>query len=582
MNIKCKLTVATIFLMLFFVGYSPVFGSYAQIQDFSGDVSYLEADAEEWNNVQSELSLSAGDKIKSSKDSWAKLKFRAGHEIRLGPESYMEISSLGEETNIEFLNGELLSKVRELSSNEKYQITTPDSVVSVRGTEFLVNVDENLSETLVRVNVGDVEVEEIITGHKVTVQAGYFSRIKEGDPPTEPREISKLDETDEPQKADDPANEDEADEPEKEEKAEEVLESDILDAEEITEDPSDEIPDEEPKLDDAFTEISGELRNEIRAAVDEINVEVSEAQDIIDETRETDVSTGRSLRDRWGNLVRVEQHIMRPNSKTLQFINITKRDNYKYKGRMNTSDTGARMDSFETKIGFNLDIPEKISGWINFASDIEDSDKDFHPEFMELKLSNQTDQIRMVSDKWLGDDEGLEEPTLWFESGLHEGRWKADTDPPEEFCEGSPIGREPHEDRIELWGISPAFRLVHETSGQEIDDMRIGMEGALINNEGKIIGSSDLSDGNPFDLLKKIAFQASLTFRHAFEPGYILADKDVKENDGNRREALEGFNKASNFFENNFDNIMTPDIVYNIIEELARDIDFDEMESNDN
>ncbi len=571
---------AAVLLLFFFLGYSQASAyAYAEAGDYEGEVSLLPEDAEEWSAIESGLELSEGDKIQTGEDSRVELSFSIGHEIRLEAESLMEITGLGKSTGMELFIGELFSSVEKLEADGKYQVKTPHSIVSVRGTEFTVIVTEDPDETIVKVDEGEVEVEEIKNGEKVVVPAGYFSTIKEGAAPSAPRELSELGRREDVDDTDDMAKKDDDADKTDEEETDEVSEADIPDDEDIAEVFEEEVT-EDADLEDVVTEISRELRDEIRSAIDEINVEVGDAQDTIDEKRETDVSTGRSMKDRWGNLVRVEQHLMRPDSKTFQFVNITKRDNYKYRGRMGGDDTGSRMDTFQTKIGFNMDIPEKISGWINFISDLEDSDKDFHPEFLDLRLSNNSDEIRVFSDKWLGEDEGLEEPTVTFESGLYDGLWTVDTDPPDEFCEGSPIGQEPHEDSIQIWGISPKIRLEHDGDEGPIEDMRIGMEGWLIDNDGRVVGKRTLEDGNPFDLMNRIALQSSLTFRHAFEPDYILDGTDVEENDSNRQIALEGFNDARNFFEKNFDNILTPDIVYNVLEELASDIDFDSLEDD--
>ncbi len=554
----------------------------ARIISLKGEAVYLPEGGEDWEPAAVEQELSSGDTVRTLEESWVQLRFIGGHSSRLGPESSIQIDSIDDDILLDLIMGEVLSKVSELPEDGKFEISSPQAVTAVRGTSFSVSVNEQDDETLVRVFEGSVFTREPGTGEEVEVPAGMLSRVRRGTPPSEPEELSADEGDPDLAWADDP--DDDGEEPEDTEDPEdpETVEEPELAESDPEPDPE---PDAAPARPDVRQELRQTLRGEIRRAVSEIRTDVNASRDVVEKTRETDVSVGRTMRDFHGNLVRVEQHVIRPRSDTLQFVNITKRDNYRYRGRMEVEGTGARLDSFETRVSFSRDIPRRLSGWVNFLSDMSDTEiQDFHPTSMEIRISNQVDSINVRSDRWIEEDEELEEPTITFVSGKH-GTWQVDTDPPDSFQGGDGIDREPDEGRIAMWAISPRARL-HQPGNKNIlfngdSDVRIGIEGWLINNDGRVIGTNDLSSGNPFDTMKRVAFELSGTVRYGFDTDYILNDPNVENTAGNRDKALAGFNEASNFFDRNFDIVATPDFLYNALEEMARNIDFDALDSDD-
>ncbi len=555
MKIQKKFTAGLVLMLGFSCFPALSLASQAQITDLEGRVTMRESENAEWQDARLNAQLSIGYELKAGEKGRATIIFEAGHETRLENNSSIKINELDNQTNLELFKGKLHNKVKELSATETYQITTPQAICGVRGTEFIVTAAE---DTHIKVISGAVSFTEIETGQTTTVPAGKQSRIKKNQAPEKPYD------TEEPVD-NDTGEQTEATDPE-ETPAEELADASET---EVEAEPQQE------ELDLA----KQELRNEIRSAVIDIRAEVRESQNVIEHTREADSVTGRSLKDVHGNLVRVEQHLMRPDSKTLQFININKRDNYKYKGRMNVTPTGARLDSFESRVTFNRNIPEKISGWFDFVKDIDESDADFHPEIFKMTVNNQHDRIEMTS-KWNYTDENMDEPEVKIISAHkdYNGTWKIDSD----ADQGSAIGQPDDIDKAEMWAISPAMRVYDPDTSEEYW-IRNGIENWLINNDGNVFAFKDLEDGdiNPFDILKRIAFQTSYTVRHNYNEDHFMNEKDVDNTTENRRAALEGFNKADNFLYRNFDLVVTPDMALNVLEEMAKNIDVSKLDTDE-
>ncbi|MFH1414668.1 MAG: FecR family protein [Elusimicrobiota bacterium] len=547
---------------------AAVFADTATVSAIDGTVQYVKKGADDWQPAEIGTVLAVGDKIGCKDDSSAELSFENGHKAKLGSNSFMVIESMGDTTAINLFKGKILSKVRKLSRNENYTVKTPQSVCAVRGTEFAVNIGET---TQVIVYEGSVAATELETGAAVIIPAGKYTIIIRSQPPSEPDDIENLDQTGTGDGQDTAEGE-----------GEEEAEKD-------------------------------ELRQEMRDAVQEIAVEIDNARDVVENQKETDSSTGRTLRDVHGNLVRIEQYLLRPEPDTVQFINITKRNNYIYKGKMKVGSTGPRLDTIDFKAKFNMNMPEKISDWLGFFEDIDDQDLDFHPETIRIKLSNKIakankDEV-IISSEW---EENANDPdregdmgdmNIIFKSET-KGEWNVFAGEAEDFDAGDQrllikTGEEPSngmmwnsEDAVNMWVISPKLLLYKDLNNNgawdeaeaTIDNtlwVRMGSESWAINNDGNILDTDMFENGdmNPFEIVKNIAFESSILVRYSDEmedPGCILSQDydDELWTDSQKAdyqlEALQAFNSANNLFATNLDLVITPDFVIPIMEEIAK------------
>ncbi len=573
---KFKRVLITVLLMVFTAGISAL-AKTAQITAMEGDIQYVKSGSDEWQEASIGSELSNGDKLSSKDGAWAEISFKTGHTAKMGANSYMVINDIGKKTSMELFKGTLRSKVRKLSKKQAYEVKTPQSVCAVRGTEFAINVGES---TQVIVYEGSVLAQEIATGVTVIVPAGKYTIVIKNTPPSEPDDIENLDQT----QGGEGAGEGEEETAEEEGEEEEVAEE--------------EGAEEEEDLRETFRD---ELRQEMREAVQDIRVEIVDARDVVEEQKQADAMTGRTLKDIHGNIVRVEQYILRPKPDTIQLINIAKRSKYNYKGRMGVGAGGARLDSFELKAKFNLAMPEQISDWFDFFTDVADHDDDnyFYPESIEIKTSNQVDSIN-VTTQWDAVEEEMTDPVVKLKSGK-DGEWLVDTKSyDEEDCSLELTDAEEgagviwgSEDAFDSWMISPRMRIFQDTpggtaniydSGETSKLVRLGQEVWLFDDTGSILDADMFSEGfsgNPFDVIQSIAFENSLVCRYDIPAGSRLDLTDIDEDsltDADYAGILNAFNGGTNFFSSNIDLVVTPDLLMDVAETIAKNADFSKID----
>jgi len=107
--------------------------------------------------------------------------------------------------------------------------------------------------------------------------------------------------------------------------------------------------------------------------------------------KESDLEAGRTLSDVHGNVVRVDQRMVRPDGRTIQFMNLVKRPSYANYSQAangfayNGGAVANRLDLAQMSMGFNRDLPARIEEWPSFfnASDI-------NPTYASFILANRT------------------------------------------------------------------------------------------------------------------------------------------------------------------------------------------------
>jgi len=131
------------------------------------------------------LTVQQGDRIKVSAASSAELTMGDGTSADLYPDTVMQVSELViDDTNFQvrlsLLSGKIVSRVqRLLKANDAYDVQSPSSTASVRGTVFVVDVYSN-QETFVSVDEGVVAVQ--MGEQDVLVEAGYEVTAVVGQP----------------------------------------------------------------------------------------------------------------------------------------------------------------------------------------------------------------------------------------------------------------------------------------------------------------------------------------------------------------------------------------------------------------
>ncbi len=113
--------------------------------------------------------------------------------------------------------------------------------------------------------------------------------------------------------------------------------------------------------------------------------------------KESDLEAGRTLTDVHGNLVRVDQRMMRPDASTIQFFNLVKRPTYsnpdtasgsgrsgfQYNGQQGVVN---RLDYMQMSMAFNKDLPQRIEEWPAFFNG-----NSIKPAWASFVMANRTD-----------------------------------------------------------------------------------------------------------------------------------------------------------------------------------------------
>jgi hypothetical protein len=136
---------------------TPTAVALSAVVTFSvGDVKLAASDGKD-KSVKSGDKIAEKDLLKTGAASFAAIQIGDEAVIRIQEKSEFSIESLANDRRIMKLNqGQIISKVQKLNKEDSFQIKTPTTIASVRGTEF--NVIYGQGKTLVSVGSGKVAV----------------------------------------------------------------------------------------------------------------------------------------------------------------------------------------------------------------------------------------------------------------------------------------------------------------------------------------------------------------------------------------------------------------------------------------
>jgi ferric-dicitrate binding protein FerR (iron transport regulator) len=134
------------------------------------------------------------DEVKTEKGGRVRVELSDGSVLNVGSESKLRIlkhDARHQQTTLELLYGRLLATaVRITKPSGKFDVRTPVAVAGVVGTQFGLRVDPNSTDVVCR--EGSVRVrswDENVVG-EVVIQAGEFTHVERGKPPTPPAPAS--------------------------------------------------------------------------------------------------------------------------------------------------------------------------------------------------------------------------------------------------------------------------------------------------------------------------------------------------------------------------------------------------------
>jgi hypothetical protein len=235
--------------------------------------------------------------------------------------------------------GKIKVRVPHLMRKERFEVRTPAAVCAVRGTEFTMGTNEEGQMDL-QVLFGEVKLKFMIPPDKgpaeFNIPQGQGLALSEKGKATKPELLT----------------------PKAEREAMENW---------------------NPGLKASERQAGLREKENDRAQIKEFARATSQAEDTVKSflnvVKESDLEAGRTLNDVHGNLVRVDQRMVRPYADEIQFYNIVKRANY----ADYTSPSGAfaynggavtnRLDMMQITMNFNQDLPQRMEEWPGFFND---------------------------------------------------------------------------------------------------------------------------------------------------------------------------------------------------------------------
>lgn len=110
-----------------------------------------------WERGEDEMELPQGAKIKVGPESSASVVLLEGEVMHLEPLTTVVLDTITDNRiHITQLSGETWNKVTKISGISTFEVETPTTVATVRGTEFFVSVGDE--DDIVAVSEGDVDV----------------------------------------------------------------------------------------------------------------------------------------------------------------------------------------------------------------------------------------------------------------------------------------------------------------------------------------------------------------------------------------------------------------------------------------
>lgn len=137
--------------------------------------------------VSANDNLMPGDIVKTNANSRVVLKLSDNSQAIISEKSTVEIKDTtnSPRTIFNVIRGKTRVKIEKLGGKPNpYRVTTPTTVIAVRGTEFDVLVKDE--ETKVYVNEGEVSVTSIALTKEVILTPGNFTQVRGNQPPAPP------------------------------------------------------------------------------------------------------------------------------------------------------------------------------------------------------------------------------------------------------------------------------------------------------------------------------------------------------------------------------------------------------------
>ncbi|MCG2724919.1 MAG: FecR domain-containing protein [Elusimicrobia bacterium] len=153
--------------------------SATYVFNLKGWVEYKKEGASEWERISSSsrMILKEGDELRTKRASTVQIYMDDGTKVQLAPQSSFKLRTENkEEVSIGIFFGRVRSWVKKFS--KKFEVRTPSAVCAVRGTDFIVSADSN-GNSKVEVYSGSVMTGDS-SGKTVLVKQGEMVEVSVG------------------------------------------------------------------------------------------------------------------------------------------------------------------------------------------------------------------------------------------------------------------------------------------------------------------------------------------------------------------------------------------------------------------
>lgn len=328
----------------------------AKLLSFSGNVEVRQAREGQWAPAAADMEIAEGGAVRTGEGGEAVLFMPNKSKIWLKEKTSLEVEQrMTLASRLALVFGKIKVRVPHLMRKEKFEVRTPSAICAVRGTELTLASTEDGKIDL-QVLFGEVKFKFTVPPAKGPAQFSIpqgqgLSSAEEGKA-HKPVLLTARQESEAMENWNPGLK---SDERQKELRQKETDRAQIKD----------------------YARATNNAENAVKAFTNVV--------------KESDLEAGRTLTDVHGNVVRVDQRMVRPDGQTIQFMNLVKRPYYaNYTANANgfAYNGGAvanRLDMAQMTMGFNKELPQRIEEWPSFFSG-----NSVDPTYASFILANRT------------------------------------------------------------------------------------------------------------------------------------------------------------------------------------------------
>ena len=361
-------------LLLFTALPGLLLAGEAKILSMSGEVEVRPTREGAWIPAKEDMEIAEGGAVRTGAKGGAVVLMPNKTKVWFRKSTTLEIEqrqTLASRLMLVF--GKVKVRVPHLLRKEKFEVRTPSAICAVRGTEFTMGSDEDGKMDL-QVLFGEVKLKFTVPPQKgsaeFNIPQGQGLSSSEGGKAVVPVLLTAKSERDAMENWNPGLKPDER---QKELRQKETDRAQLKD----------------------FARATNNAENAVKGFLNVV--------------KESDLEAGRTLSDVHGNVVRVDQRMVRPNADEIQFFNLVKRPSYSnneasvarggfaYNGAQGVPN---RLDYMQMTMNFSKNLPQRIEEWPAFFNN-----NDIHADWSSFVMANKTkaDEIFFIAQDYLYD-----------------------------------------------------------------------------------------------------------------------------------------------------------------------------------